>query len=71
MSSSFVIPFSWPAAILMPALFIKENQPHLVYFPSTCWKSSMKPVFEGLADPFYAVDSRDYQVIQPNHDLLR
>ena len=29
------------------------------------------PVFEGLQDPFYAVDSRDYQVIQPNHDLLR
>jgi len=27
-------------------------------------------VFEGLQDPFYAVDSRDYQVIQPNHDLL-
>lgn len=23
------------------------------------------PLFEGLADPFYAVDSRDYQVIQP------
>ncbi|MEO6611768.1 MAG: GMP synthase [Chitinophagaceae bacterium] len=29
-----------------------------------------EPVFEGLRDPFYAVDSRDYQVIQPNHDLL-
>jgi homoserine O-succinyltransferase/O-acetyltransferase len=28
------------------------------------------PVFDGLRDPFYAVDSRDYQVIQPNHDLL-
>ena len=28
------------------------------------------PVFDGLKDPFYAVDSRDYQVIQPNHDLL-
>ena len=27
-------------------------------------------VFEGLKDPFYVVDSRDYQVIQPNHDLL-
>lgn len=23
------------------------------------------PLFEGLADPFYAIDSRDYQVIQP------
>jgi GMP synthase-like glutamine amidotransferase len=29
-----------------------------------------EPVFDGLLDPFYAVDSRDYQVIQPNHDLL-
>ncbi len=27
-------------------------------------------VFEGLRDPFYAVDSRDHQVIQPNHELL-
>jgi GMP synthase-like glutamine amidotransferase len=27
-------------------------------------------VFDRLKDPFYAVDSRDYQVIQPNHDLL-
>lgn len=31
---------------------------------------SQEPVFDGLKDPFYAVDSRDYQVIQPNHDLL-
>ncbi len=23
-------------------------------------------IFEGLSDPFYAVDSRDYQVVQPN-----
>jgi GMP synthase-like glutamine amidotransferase len=29
-----------------------------------------EPVFEGLKDPFYAVDSRKHQVIQPNHDLL-
>jgi len=28
-------------------------------------------VFEGLPDPFYAVDSRDYQVVQPNHKRLR
>lgn len=27
-------------------------------------------VFHGLKDPFYAVDSRDFQVIQPNIDLL-
>ncbi len=28
-------------------------------------------VFEGLNDPFYAVDSRDYQVIQPHHNRIR
>jgi len=30
-----------------------------------------EPVFEGLSDPFYAVDSRDYQLIQPHHDVIR
>jgi GMP synthase-like glutamine amidotransferase len=30
-----------------------------------------EPIFEGLNDPFYAVDSRDYQVIQPNHNKLK
>jgi len=28
-------------------------------------------VFENLKDPFYAVDSRDFQIIQPNHELVR
>ncbi len=27
-------------------------------------------VFEGLKDPFYTVDSRDYQVTEPNHNKL-
>ncbi len=27
-------------------------------------------VLEGLKDPFYSVDSRDYQVIEPNHQLI-
>ncbi len=30
-----------------------------------------EPVFRGLRDPFYAVDSRDYQVVQPNHAHLQ
>jgi homoserine O-succinyltransferase len=30
-----------------------------------------EPVFAGLNDPFYSVDSRDYQVVQPNHTRLR
>ena len=29
-----------------------------------------EPVFDVLSDPFYAVDSRDHQVIQPNHSLI-
>lgn len=28
-------------------------------------------IFAGLKDPFYAVDSRDYQVIEPDHNKLR
>jgi len=30
-----------------------------------------EPVFEGLPNPFYAVDSRDYQVIKPNEEKLQ
>jgi homoserine O-succinyltransferase/O-acetyltransferase len=30
-----------------------------------------EPVFGGLRDPFYAVDSRDYQLVQPNSDVLK
>jgi GMP synthase-like glutamine amidotransferase len=30
-----------------------------------------EPVFDGLKDPFYAVDSRDFQLIQPNHGVLK
>ena len=29
-----------------------------------------EPTFSGLRDPFYSVDSRDYQVIEPNHNRL-
>lgn len=30
-----------------------------------------EPIFNGLHDPFYAVDSRDYQVIKPNHEQIK
>lgn len=33
-------------------------------------KEYTEPVFEGLHNPFYAVDSRDYQVINPRHDVI-
>lgn len=30
-----------------------------------------EPVFEGMPDPFYVVDSREYQVVQPKYSRLR
>jgi GMP synthase-like glutamine amidotransferase len=30
-----------------------------------------EPVFSGMHNPFYAVDSRDFQVVQPNHKRLK
>ncbi len=30
-----------------------------------------EPVFAGMPDPFYAVDSRDFQVVQPNKKKLK
>lgn len=30
-----------------------------------------EPIFDGMADPFYAVDSRDYQVIRPDHSKIQ
>lgn len=40
-------------------------------FPIHYVNGSTEPVFDGLRDPFYAVDSRDYQVIQPNHNRFK
>jgi GMP synthase-like glutamine amidotransferase len=40
-------------------------------FPTHMLEGGLEePVFAGLKDPFYSVESRDYQVIQPNHKLL-
>lgn len=40
-------------------------------FPVHMLDSAMEePVFEGLSNPFYAVDSRDYQLVHPNNELL-
>lgn len=33
-------------------------------------EGEVEPVFQGLPDPFYSVDSRDYQVTQPNLEVL-
>ena len=32
---------------------------------------SNEPLFQGLPDPFYAVDSRDFQVIRPDREALK
>ncbi|MGF7233062.1 type 1 glutamine amidotransferase [Arachidicoccus sp.] len=34
------------------------------------WGGLEEPIFEKLPEPFYAVDSRDFQVIQPNFEQL-
>jgi GMP synthase-like glutamine amidotransferase len=35
------------------------------------YDGTKEQVFDGLKNPFYVVDSRDYQVIEPNHDKIR
>ena len=34
-------------------------------------ESENDPIYEGLSDPFYAIDSRDYQVIQPKLSMFK
>ncbi len=34
-------------------------------------KAATEPIFDGLGDPFYVVDSRDFQVVEPNHNKLK
>lgn len=41
-------------------------------FPIHSLKAGLdEPVFEGLDDPFYVVDSREYQVTSPNQQVLK
>jgi homoserine O-succinyltransferase len=49
----------------------KRNSTSFGVFPIHLLKEGKEePVFEGMADPFYAVDSRDYQVIEPRMTVL-
>ena len=41
-----------------------------VYPVHVTWEGQQDPVFQGLNDPFYVVDSRDYQVVHPEFDLI-
>ena len=50
----------------------KRNSTAFGVFPVHMTNEGMnEPVFAGLRDPFYAVDSRDYQVIEPNISRIK
>ena len=50
----------------------KRNSTAFGVFPIHVLPEAKKePVFAGLHDPFFSVDSRDYQVVQPNHKRFR
>lgn len=49
----------------------KRNSTAFGVFPVHLLEDGVaEPVFNGLHDPFYAVDSRDWQVIEPQMDVL-
>jgi GMP synthase-like glutamine amidotransferase len=53
------------------ATICKRNSTAFGVFPIHVLEDGLhEPVFNGLHDPFYAVDSRDWQVIQPRMDIL-
>lgn len=50
----------------------KRNSTAFGVFPVHMTKDGIREiVFSGLRNPFYAVDSRDYQVIEPNHARIK
>jgi len=49
----------------------KRNSNSFGVFPMHLMHDALEEVvFEGLKNPFYAVDSRDYQVIEPDHKRI-
>ena len=53
-------------------LVCKRHSTAFGVFPVHMLEGGMEePVFAGLKDPFHVVESRDYQVIQPNHQVLQ
>ncbi|MEP6749189.1 MAG: GMP synthase [Bacteroidota bacterium] len=51
---------------------IKRNSTAFGVFPIHVLPEAKKePVFAGLHDPFFSVDSRDFQVVQPNHNRFK
>lgn len=50
----------------------KRNSTSFGVFPVHMMEEGhYEKVYQGLHDPFYCVDSRDYQVIEPNHEKIR
>lgn len=63
--------FQLAARYFNAGLVYKRKSTAFGIFPMHMLESGKnEPVFDGLHDPFYGVESRDFQVIQPNHDLL-
>lgn len=53
------------------ATVCKRKSTSFGVFPITMLEDGkQETVFEGLLNPFYVVDSRDFQVIDPNYDVL-
>jgi GMP synthase-like glutamine amidotransferase len=49
----------------------KRNSTAFGVFPiHMLTEGQTEPIFQGLRDPFYGVDSRDFQVIEPNHERI-
>jgi homoserine O-succinyltransferase/O-acetyltransferase len=53
------------------AIVSKRKSTAFGVFPIHYLQGNIDVIFEGLSDPFYAVDSRDYQVTGPNHNTLK
>ena len=50
----------------------KRNSTSFGIFPIHIVSANLdEAVFEGLNDPFYSVDNRDFQVVKPNHNLVK
>jgi len=64
--------FQLACRYLNTGLVCKRRSTSFGVFPIHLQEVGKKEIiFEGLEDPFYAVDSRDYQIVQPRMDQLK
>ena len=52
------------------AKVIKRKSTSFGVFPVHFINSNSYSIFKGLPDPFYAVDNRDFQVVEPNENII-